>query len=513
MAAASKQRAAPTGRHPDSAMPSRVAEILLEQGRQAARAREAQGQIWGGTVARLGQLPTQMIQQQQEEAERAGLAEDRALRRQAMNERLRGEAETRRLQTLTSEVVRKHTKRDEASGHMVFDHPAITDELLGVAGPGALEAIKKFGELAKGIETDLNEVQDRKLAFETRKRQGYAAILGRVAEAPESEREARYSMLLDALPEEAKNDPVLGKLPPTYPGHLAIKDLYERQLTDQERYTRAEKAAEARWKRVKELSPGAKLVELAPETGAPTVLAEAPPGDTSLNREALALRAAQGDLEAKQALDLLKTAGGGASPTLATIALEAAGGDAKKALQLMKTHALPPGEKKEKPPTGEQTKTLGYFNRAKQASEDIEPIEQTIASRGLTKQAYDRWMPNFAKTAVGRAYLQSQRAFTEARLRKESGAQIAASEYENDEKTYFAQPGDDATTIGNKQRARQAILGGLAYQAGPALKAFYGDEAEGMIEAYRRQAKKPPPPGQKPPGPEQRIGPYTFVVE
>lgn len=47
-------------------MPSRVAEILMEQGRAAARARELSGQIWGGTVARLGEIPLELQQRQHE---------------------------------------------------------------------------------------------------------------------------------------------------------------------------------------------------------------------------------------------------------------------------------------------------------------------------------------------------------------------------------------------------------------------------------------------------------------
>jgi len=143
-----------------------------------------------------------------------------------------------------------------------------------------------------------------------------------------------------------------------------------------------------------------------------------------------------------------------------------------------------------KPPTGAQNKTLGFFNRAKQASEDLEGIEDQIATRSLGKQSWDAVVPNFAQTDIGRQYTQSQRAFTEARLRKDSGAAIPPQEFANDRQTYFVQPGDDQTTIDNKRRARSALLASIAFEAGPALHGFYGDEADGMIEGYRDAARK-----------------------
>jgi hypothetical protein len=130
--------------------------------------------------------------------------------------------------------------------------------------------------------------------------------------------------------------------------------------------------------------------------------------------------------------------------------------------------------------TGQERTALGFFNRAKQASEDIAPLEETIAKAGVVDQgrlAYDGPGGNFLKSQEQQSYRQAQRAFTEARLRKESGAAIPKEEYANDARTYFAQPGDTPETLEQKRQAREVVLNGLAYSAGRAYDEYYGEPA------------------------------------
>ena len=102
--------------------------------------------------------------------------------------------------------------------------------------------------------------------------------------------------------------------------------------------------------------------------------------------------------------------------------------------------------------------------------------------------------PNFLQTPEGQAYHQAQRAFTEARLRKDSGAAIPETEFENDRRTYFAHPGDTKEIAAQKERGRAAVLASLAFQSGRALNEFYGDEAAAMIDTYKaRQSSKQAP--------------------
>jgi hypothetical protein len=145
-----------------------------------------------------------------------------------------------------------------------------------------------------------------------------------------------------------------------------------------------------------------------------------------------------------------------------------------------------------KPPTGAQSKALSYYNRAKEATDTLTSggdtsLEQRMAKSSLASQLQLKSNINLLQTGDQQQYRQAQRAFTEARLRKESGAQVPTNEYENDAKTYFAQPGDSAATIAQKAKARETVLEGLKFEAGPAYEAFYG---EPNVPAGRDQSKK-----------------------
>lgn len=143
-----------------------------------------------------------------------------------------------------------------------------------------------------------------------------------------------------------------------------------------------------------------------------------------------------------------------------------------------------------KPPTGQQQKNLGFFNRAKQADDDLQTVEGEISKMGLVGQAGLEMLPNFLQSEAGQKYRQSQRAFTEARLRLDSGAAIPEGEFENDRKTYFVQPGDKPEVIEQKRRARATVLASIGFQAGPALEGFYGEAAPGMIQTYKERSQR-----------------------
>lgn len=128
----------------------------------------------------------------------------------------------------------------------------------------------------------------------------------------------------------------------------------------------------------------------------------------------------------------------------------------------------------EKPSTGAQQQILAYYNRARTAEDTISTLEPEIAGMGLMAQGRMQYAPNYLQSPTGQKYRQAQRAFTEARLRKESGAAIPQTEYDNDARTYFAQPGDDADTLTQKRASRQEVLDGLAFGAGKAYDEFYG---------------------------------------
>lgn len=147
----------------------------------------------------------------------------------------------------------------------------------------------------------------------------------------------------------------------------------------------------------------------------------------------------------------------------------------------------------DKAASGLEKRALNFFNRAKQADEDVEPIEADIAKLSLAGQARLQWAPNFAQTQLGQVYTQAQRAFTEARLRKDSGAAIPPHEYAADKQTYFAQPGDSPDTLAQKRRGRAAVLASLGFESGQALSEFLGgpDDAKAVVESYKIRSARP----------------------
>lgn len=142
-----------------------------------------------------------------------------------------------------------------------------------------------------------------------------------------------------------------------------------------------------------------------------------------------------------------------------------------------------------KPSTGAERTALGFFNRAKQADGDLEQIEDKIAKMGIADQARLKYAHNTLQSQTGQSYNQAQRAFTEARLRKDSGAAIPETEFENDRLTYFVQPGDSTDTIAQKRRARNTVLASMGFAAGKAMGEFYGDDEAGtLISDYKAKA-------------------------
>lgn len=65
---------------------------------------------------------------------------------------------------------------------------------------------------------------------------------------------------------------------------------------------------------------------------------------------------------------------------------------------------------------------------------------------------------------------QARLNFITANLRKESGATLLPSEFITEEKKYFPKPGDDATVIAQKQKARNLAIKAMEIQAGPGAK-------------------------------------------
>lgn len=111
-----------------------------------------------------------------------------------------------------------------------------------------------------------------------------------------------------------------------------------------------------------------------------------------------------------------------------------------------------------KPQTQAQAKAQGYADRLAESDKKIGSIGSNFTGIG---SYLGQVMPNFLKGSERQVYEQAQRNFTNAVLRQESGAVIAASEFESARRQYFPQPGDSAEVISEKAINRATTINNL----------------------------------------------------
>lgn len=145
-----------------------------------------------------------------------------------------------------------------------------------------------------------------------------------------------------------------------------------------------------------------------------------------------------------------------------------------------------------KPPSAAENRALNFYVRASDATEALDKMEKEMSEKGFFGQVGYNLLPNAAQSETNQAYRQAQRSFTEARLRKDSGAAIPPNEYEQDAKTYFVQPGDSKTVIEQKRQGRETILRGLKLESGRAVKAI--GEEPGDRQPTQPPAQEPAKP-------------------
>jgi hypothetical protein len=127
-------------------------------------------------------------------------------------------------------------------------------------------------------------------------------------------------------------------------------------------------------------------------------------------------------------------------------------------------------------PTDVERRVLNFYERSKEAEDSLtkprpgtgKSLEQMVSEKGIVDQLRFQYAPNVAQKPEDQLYWQALRQFTEARLRKESGAAIAAHEYTESQKTYFPVPGDSKEVLEQKRQARQGLLESMKQEAGPA---------------------------------------------
>ena len=118
-----------------------------------------------------------------------------------------------------------------------------------------------------------------------------------------------------------------------------------------------------------------------------------------------------------------------------------------------------------KPLSGNEGKATGFFMRANASNQVITELEDTGTEFG-------QWvlgqipLTNWARSPEFQRLDAAKRDWISAVLRLESGAAIAASEFDNYDKAYFPQVGDSAAVLSQKRTTRNLIAQTLKVQAG-----------------------------------------------
>lgn len=115
-----------------------------------------------------------------------------------------------------------------------------------------------------------------------------------------------------------------------------------------------------------------------------------------------------------------------------------------------------------------QYEASGYGIRMK----ETEQIMDDLITEGFdaTKITYAMLKkgPEYFKPGPLKRFIQAQKSFINATLRRESGAAIAQSEFDNAEEQYFPQVGDNQAVLDQKRRNREVVQAMMKAEAGGA---------------------------------------------
>lgn len=139
----------------------------------------------------------------------------------------------------------------------------------------------------------------------------------------------------------------------------------------------------------------------------------------------------------------------------------------------------------EKPATAAQETVAAYAARIEQANPLIKSYEGDISEMSVIGYELQKRLPASLQSDTFRAYDQAARNFINAVLRRESGAAIAASEFESAERQYLPIAGDNATILAQKEANRKLVFESLKKSSGPAFSSveeLLGGGVEGRTQ-------------------------------
>lgn len=146
-----------------------------------------------------------------------------------------------------------------------------------------------------------------------------------------------------------------------------------------------------------------------------------------------------------------------------------------------------------------QSKDSGYADRMFRAETVLRDPKVQDAATSL-KQNVMGMAPGFASNYLTSSdyqkFDQAKRDFVNAVLRRESGAAISQSEFDNAHKQYFPQPGDTPERIAEKQRNRQDAIAGVAGGGGQSYRPPYTFDEKGQMVSTGRGPRGQAKPAQ-----------------
>jgi hypothetical protein len=125
------------------------------------------------------------------------------------------------------------------------------------------------------------------------------------------------------------------------------------------------------------------------------------------------------------------------------------------------------------PQTEAEKRAAGFLIRAEESDLQLRELEDDFLRLSYAQQSlvgFSGGLANLFKTQVARDITRLQRQFTEARLRKDSGAAINQSEFDSDRETYFPVAGNTERDLSLKRIAREAVLDALRIAANAELE-------------------------------------------
>lgn len=129
-------------------------------------------------------------------------------------------------------------------------------------------------------------------------------------------------------------------------------------------------------------------------------------------------------------------------------------------------------------------KNTGYYIRTQDAHETLNELEdEGLSFIQQNLEGLPLGTGNYMRSPKFQRFDQARRDFVNAVLRRESGAVISDSEFENANKQYFPQPGDSPEVIAQKRKNRENTIEGLRIGSGEGAAYADATSQEGQQDA------------------------------